>query len=163
MLRTATLIAALLAPSLVLAQAGVGPLNRNSSLGTLLSTTTLDASSTSITWDAEMKQGSWGELIIYVTVTDGSNSVTALNMTCYGSKNGGTTLYTLQSISVASGVGTSYDASWTKDPSAITSPKRWIWRVDIEGIEDAKCIFTDTGGDASDSISAIVDLAVKGG
>jgi hypothetical protein len=161
-LRTAALLIALLAPSLSLAQ-GQAPLNRISSLGTMLATTTLDNASESFTWDTELKLGAWGLLVVYAYLTDANDSVTALTMTCYARKGGND--YTLQSIAVAAGVGTSTDASWVKDASGSTAAdtKLWVWRVDIEGYEDVKCTFTDTGGNSSDSISAIVDVATKGG
>lgn len=122
----------------------------------------LDASSTSFSLTNLPTTGTWGLLMVYVSITDSDNSTTAINMSCTGSTDDNSTDYTLQDVAVAAGVGTSTNLSWTKNPSAITSPKRWLWRVDIEGIEDIECTFTDTGGAAADSITVTTVLATKG-
>lgn len=135
------------------------------SYGTVINGVALSAASSSFTvnFDNPATNGIPGLMVVWVSVTDASNSVTAINMTCTGSHNGGTTDFTLQDCSsVAAGSCTSVGASWVKDPSAITSPKRWPWRVDIEGVPEVECTFTDTGGDASDSITVFVTFATKG-
>lgn len=142
----------------------VGPKQLTIDIGNLIATTTLDAASTSFTVSQTPNSGGYGLLLVYVQVTDASNSVTALNLSCTTARsniNSGAA-YTAQSCTTATGVCTSSNASWTKDPSGITSPKRWVWRVDVEGFEDITCTFTDTGGDSSDSIRVEGAWATKG-
>ena len=83
-------------------------------------------------------------------------------MTCQGSRDDGTTVYDLQVCETASGVCTTFDASWSIDPAG-TATDRFIWRVDFEGIEDIKCTFTPTGGATTvDTISVFVSACTKG-
>ena len=105
--------------------------------------------------------GTWGLMVVYVQVTDANDSVTALNMTCTGSIDNNTTDYTMQDCTVSGGTATCVDLSWTKDPSGIASPKRWPWRVDVEGFEDVECTFTNTGGVAADKLDVSVAMATK--
>jgi hypothetical protein len=132
------------------------------SMGTVITSTTLDAASS--TFEVEnhnhYTDGLWALMSVWVKVTDGDNSVTAITMSCTGSEDQNTTDFTLQSCVVASGACTSSNASWVKDPSGMTT-KNWVWRVDIEGVPDIECTFTDTGGDASDSIIVGASFAMK--
>lgn len=120
-------------------------------LGVKLATATLDAAST--TFEVEMPNDAQGYdlAIVYLNVVDGGASgITAINMSCTASEDNNSTDATIQDCTVVGGVCTSSDASWTKDPAATGG--RWPWRVDISGFEDFECTFTDTGGDASDTI-----------
>jgi hypothetical protein len=147
------------------ANAATAPRQAFSKYGTVITTTALSASSTSFTvnLDNAAVNGTYGLAIVWVSIVDASNSVTAINMICTSSPNGGVTDYTLQDCaSVVDGVCTSANASWTKNPAAITSPKRWPWRIDIEGLPELECTFTDTGGDGSDTISVDLTFATKG-
>lgn len=169
-MRYAVVIALILLGTTDPVLAATGPLHAYSKYGTVISAATLDASSTSfaINQDNATTAGIYGEMTVWIVVADsasgaGANSVTALNMSCTGSPDGGATDYTLQDISVAAGVGTSVNASWTKDPSGITTPKKWPWRVDTEGYPEVECTFTDTGGDVNDTLGVIVTFATKGG
>ena len=131
----------------------------NKTLGTLISTTTLDAASSVATVDPEDALG-YGLLILSVTVSDSNDSVTAISMACTSDIGGND--YSLQECSVSSGAATCYNATWTFDPSGESSPKRWAWRVDIEGFRGVECTFTDTGGLVADSIVVVGHLATKG-
>jgi hypothetical protein len=136
-----------------------GPLNltrRANQGGKLLDAATL-AADRSFTISTSGARG-YGLLTLYISLTWDAASAVAL--TCTGSNDGNTTDYALQSCSVASGACTSSDASWSK---AVTASKKWIWRVDVEGIEDIECTFTDTGGGASDTLTVYGQFAVKGG
>jgi hypothetical protein len=147
------------------ALAATQPLQKFAKYGTVITTTALSASSTSFTvnLDNPATNGVWGLAVLWVSIVDADNSVTAINASCTASPNGGVTDFTLQDCStLASGVCTSSNASWTKNPSAITSPKRWAWRADIEGFPEIECTFTDTGGDGSDSITVELTFATKG-
>lgn len=107
--------------------------------------------------------GVYGLTTLWICLTDADNSVTDLTMTCTGSPNDGTTDYTLQDCStLVAGVCTSVNASWSKNPSAISSPKCWPWRVDTEGVAELECTFTPTGGAAADLLSVYATFAVKG-
>ncbi|OFW58400.1 MAG: hypothetical protein A2Y75_01445 [Candidatus Solincola sediminis] len=133
--------------------------------GRVINAVALSTASSSFTVDltAPTTNGIFGLMTVWVSIADADNSTTALNMSCTGSHDGGTTDYALQDCAtLTNGVCTSVGASWTKDPSGITTPKRWPWRVDIEGFPEVECTFTDTGGAAADSITAYVTFATKG-
>lgn len=142
------------------------PLRAYGWYGSPINGVALDAASSSFTVipsEYPERNGVYGIMVVWVTITDSNDSVTAINMSCTGSHDRGATDYTLQDITVAAGVGTSVNSSWTKDPSGITSPKKWPWRVDIEGMPEVECTFTDTGGNSSDTIGVTVTFATKGG
>ena len=161
MLRTIALLATLLLSAPALASGA----QQKFSTGPAIVATALSAASTSFTqiFDAPSQQGIWGLMTAFICITDADNSTTAINMSCTGSPDRGTTDYTLQDCSsVTGGVCTSANASWTKNPAAIASPKCWPWRVDIEGLPEIECTFTDTGGAAADTIAVTVTFATKG-
>lgn len=149
------------------ARAEVGPKQLVINLANpVIATTALDASSSSFSWTQPSNQGAFGLLMVYVQLTDADDSCTAITMSCTSARtnmNSGN-VYTLQSCTTASGVCTSSDSSWVKDASGNTSSdiKRWVWRVDIEGLEDGTCTFTDTAGAAADSIRVDAAFATKG-
>lgn len=139
------------------------PLEKYSKYGTVINDLDLSASrSFEVNLSPGQLGGVWGLMTAYICVTDADDSVTALNMSCTTSHDGGSTDYTLQDCAVSSGACTSSDASWTKNPSAITSPKCWPWRVDIESLPHIECTITDTGGDASDTLNVVATFATKG-
>ena len=147
-----------------LSMAATGKLRNYSRLGAagvVITAATLDAASTTFTYDNLPKNGTWGLMLVYVKVTDSNDSVTALTMSCTGSIDDNTTDYSMTSCSVTAGVCTSTVATFVIDPSGITSPKKWLWRVDIEGIEDIQCVFTDTGGLIADTLDVSASLAAK--
>lgn len=140
-----------------------GPRNAFADMGTLIDGANLGAASNSFSTSSTNRPRGMGLVALYISLTDADNSVTALNMSCTGSNDDNVTDYTLQSCLTALGVCTSYNASWVRDPSLIASPKRWVWRVDVEGVSALQCTFTDTGGAAADLITIIGQYAVKGG
>ena len=85
-------------------------------------------------------------------------TATAVTLVCSASDDGGTTLYTMQSCDVASGVCTSSDSSWVK---AISADTRWAWRVDLSGYSYISCVATVTGGAADEAISVSGYLTTK--
>lgn len=148
--------------ALTLAACAPGTQSKFANYGTVITTTTLDASSSSFSFANQQAStdGTWDIATVWVTAIDADNGVSAITMSCTGSKNNNTTDYTLQSVDVSAGVGTSTDASWVKNPGANTT--RWPWRIDIAGFPSVECTFTDTGGDASDSIAVDLSLAMEG-
>ncbi len=87
-------------------------------------------------------------LFIKETRDGGLSNVT---MSCTASEDDNTTDYLLQDCSVAAGVCSSSDASWSQ---TIAANKNWIWRVDVLGVPgDLECTFSFTGGDAGDAIT----------
>ncbi len=137
---------------------GIGPLNARAVEGTLISAATLDANRS---YTVQRKnQGAWGVLVNYISVTDDNTSISDITMTCYAGYDGNAPAYTIQDCSIVSGACTSNDATWSKDPAPSATTK-WVWRVDIEGLEDVKCEFVPTGGAVADTISVDVELAVK--
>lgn len=141
------------------ASAGTALLDGFGDLGTQISSTALSAASSTFQVKnyAAKTGGTWPIMVVYISTLDADNGVSAITMSCTGSKNQNSTDYTLQDITVSSGVGTSADASWVKDPGANTT--RWPWRVDVRGFPDVECTFTDTGGDASDTITVDVSFS----
>jgi len=141
-----------------------GPMQKYASYGRVIDAATLDASSATFGVDisAPQSNGIWGLMTVWVCLTDANDSVTALNMSCTGSRDNGTTDHTLEDCTMASGVCTSNSASWTKSLAAITSPKCWVWRVDVEGLPNAECTFTHTGGAAADLLTVFATFATKG-
>jgi hypothetical protein len=137
----------------------LGPKNRIARQGALISAQTL-ASTRSFTLEQLADRGSYGLLVLHICTTDTDNSVSLITMTCTASDDDNTTDYTLQDVTVTTGVCASVDASWTKNPGANTTC--WPWRVDIEGFEDVECSFANTGGTAADTITVRASLAVKG-
>lgn len=75
-------------------------------------------------------------------------AATAVALSCTTSINGQATWATLQSCSVATGVCTSTDASWSKDVSGGSA--NWVWRLDFLGASDVRCTFSCTAGGGSD-------------
>jgi hypothetical protein len=87
-------------------------------------------------------------LVLLINYTHNNNG--NVTMTCTGSNDDNATDYALQSITVASGVGTSVDASWS---NAVTTDEDFVWRVDMTGLPDAECTIDHSAGDASDIIT----------
>lgn len=151
-------IAALLAPSLA---GAAEPLSAYSKYGRVLNAALLSASSNSFAIDNQVadRVGVWDLMDVWVCATDADNGVSLLTMSCTGSHDNGTTDYTLQDCTTASGVATCVDLTWTKNPGANTTC--WPYRVSIHAIPEIECTFTDTGGDASDSITVYVSFATE--
>lgn len=145
----------------VLLMGQLAPKQTLRSYGTTIASTALDAASSTVTLNNLERDGAWGLANMYIQITDADNSVTAITMKCYASKNGGTTNYQLQDCAIASGVATCYNLSWVHNPSGTTSPKKWIWRVETNSIEDLICVFTDTGGTSGDYILVKTDVATN--
>jgi hypothetical protein len=79
-------------------------------------------------------------------------AATWVSWTCEGTYNDGTSWAYAQSCSVAAGVCTSTDASWTKDVSG--GSKNFIVRVDFLGASDIRCVWSCTAGGATDLVTA---------
>jgi len=104
-----------------------------------------------------------GLLMVYIEVTDADDSVTAITMNCAASPDLNTTNWFLQTCTVSGATATCVmPLTFVTDPSGLTSPKRWMSRVDIEGVQSMKCVFTNTGGTAADSIRVLAALSTKG-
>lgn len=78
------------------------------------------------------------------------SAATAVTLSCTTSEDGGTTDDILQDCSLASGVCTSSDASWSK---AVSATKVWRWRVGIKNGKQAECQVALTAGDGTDRIT----------
>jgi len=128
--------------------------------GTLVSAVTLDAASSAVTINGEAAQG-FDLLILEFSLTDANDSVSAITMTCFEGGLPTDMDYAMQSCTVASGVCTSDNASWVKDPSGMTK-KKWATRVDISGYRNVSCTITDTGGLIGDILTVKGYLATKG-
>lgn len=139
----------------------VGPTQAYISLGEKIPLTTLDAPSTSFTVDRS-SGGLFGLMMVFVEITDADNSVIGIAMACTASDDTNTTDWALQTCTVSGGTATCLDLAFNKDPQLITSPKRWMNRIDIEGVQSVECTITDTGGTILDTIRVVVALATKG-
>lgn len=118
----------------------------------------------STTCEVEAGTGTiFGLATLYISLTDSNDSTTAFAVACTGSRDNNSTDYRLQSCTESSGVCTLLNASWSKDPSGISSPKRWIQRIDLEGVEDFECTITDTSGAAADTFTIDAVISTKGG
>jgi hypothetical protein len=150
-------LALLLAPAIAEAQSGL--LKPYGDDVARIATTALSASSTSFTFDKQnaVRTGIWDKVLVWVTVVDAANNVSAITMACTGSRDGGTTDYGFEDCSVSSGVCTSSAASWVRNPG--TGTTLWIWRIDSTGVPEVECTFTDTGGGATESIAVTVTAA----
>lgn len=158
---TSIIIGLVAAPVSISTQtASAAEMEANKPLGTLVDAATLDAASASATVSPESSLG-FGLLLLHITVDeDSGNDITAISMTCASSIGGYN--YALQSCTTIDGEATCYEATWTHDPSGTSNPKRWLWRVDIEGLRGVTCTFTDIGGIAADTITVVGTLATKG-
>ncbi len=139
-----------LALSLFLGQGAVGPRHANINLGTLISAQDLSASRS---FSVNNNVLGMGIMLLLVDLTDANSSVTNLTMTCTVSDNDNVSDFKMQTCSLAAGVCTSNDTTWSKsNPGGSTGDL--VWRVDILSIPgDTECTFTDTGGDGSDTIT----------
>ena len=147
--------------ALALSLGAVGPTQAYISLGEKIPLTTLDAATTSFQVDRS-SGGIFGLMMIYIEVVDADDSVTAIDMACTASDDQSTTVWALQTCTVAAGTATCLDLAYTKNPAAIATPKRWMYRLDIEGVQSVECTFTDTGGTVLDTIRVVVALSTKG-
>lgn len=140
----------------------VGPKNQYAPAngGTaLISATTASTRSFTIT-APPVGQGLWGMTSLWVELTDAGALVSAVAMTCTGTRPGSTTTYKLQSLTTSAGAATSYDASWTK---ATSGSVNWVWRVDTEGMASINCSLAFTGGAAGASVVVYGINAIKQG
>ncbi len=140
------------------------PLHRYAAYGRVINAATLDASSTTFSVDISQpdQRGVWSIATLWLCVTDADNSVTAITLAMTASRDNGTTDYSLQDCSLSSGTCTSSNSTWVKNPSAMTSPKCWVWRIDTEGFAHIEGTVTDTGGTADDSLTAYVTFGIRG-
>lgn len=140
------------------AMANVGPRQACRDMGVQVDGIAVDQSP-SFSYNGD-NAGNWGLAVILIQLTDADQSISAFNLTCTGSDDGNTTNYKLQSIEVATGIGTSTDYSVTKDPNGTSN---WGWRFDIEGYPDIKCTVTDTGAAATiDVVTIKLRMCTKG-
>lgn len=149
-------LVALVAMSLVIV-AAVGPKKAYREQSATIVTTTLDAASTTFSITDDPRSGNWERLNAWVTVVDADDSVTLITMICTGSKDDNTTNYSLTVRETSSGVSTFYVLRLVHNPAVGTA--RWLFEVDVKGVQDVKCVLTDTGGDESDSIQVDVTSA----
>jgi hypothetical protein len=132
-------------------------------IGEVIAATAMNAALT-FEVERELINEAWGLALVYVTVTDADNSETGVSMDCTASEDENTTDYRVPAC-VWDAVNVRFNceagpAFW--NPSDETSPKRQLFRFDIEGLDDFECTFTPTGGAAGDTLEADLTLTVKG-
>lgn len=130
-------------------------------LGTLLSAKPLNGAAATLTASIGLQNDRDGYDIAKLTVVhDNTSGALTITMTCYeDTAAGGATSVILQDCTVASGVCTSSDASWSK---AVTGAKSWVWRVDISGYDaQVNCVFAAAGAAATDTITVTGQLVTK--
>lgn len=87
-------------------------------------------------------------LTLFVNFT--RSAATDVQMTCDVSPDSQTTWFKPQSCAVSAGNCTSTDATWTR---TISASDTFVWRVDMAGLQDARCTFTGTSAAFADKIT----------
>lgn len=103
----------------------------------------------------------FGLASVLLDLTDANTSITSFDMSCVGKVGLVDDEFTLQSCATSAGVCTSSDASWAK---ASPGTAKWVWRVDMEGIQTLKCTLSVGAGTGTgaDLLTARVRLCTKG-
>jgi hypothetical protein len=157
----------ILALSLLPASLSAGDLHKRASYGEVIAATTTLASSRSFEIENTIQGregGTWGLMLLWVAITDANDSETGVSLSCTASEDNNTTDWRIPAC-VWSAANTRYDCEagplfW--NPSDETSPKRQLFRIDVEGIEDIECTFAFTGGASADFIEVRASFAMKG-
>lgn len=141
------------------AYAGPGPQQACSNYGVALDDAQMD-SNQSFDIGGSASTG-YGLATVHLDLTDANTSITSFQMQCFGKYASEADEYKLQSCTTSSGACTSDDATWTK---ASPGSSKWLWRVDIEGLQSFKCTMSVAGGTgaSADTITAKVRLCTKG-
>ena len=131
----------------------------------IASTSTLASARSFSVSMSDIGEGAYGLASIFVQITDANNSETGVSMACTGSEDGNTTDFRIP-VCVWDAANTRYNCEagplfW--NPSDETTPKKQVFRLDIEGLVSFECTFSFTGGAAADTISVpYVALSSKG-
>lgn len=125
-------------------------------LGRVLNAVACNAAPAARTWTASAGQGAGWGLGAFQFDAAWAAAAGTMTWTCYGSLDNGTTWAELQACSVASGVCTSSDASWSK---AVTAADDWIWRVDFLGVSDIKCVYACTVGAGTETATVYARMS----
>ena len=131
----------------------------------IASTSTLASSRSFTVSMTDIGEGSYGLATIYTQITDANDSETGVSLACTASEDGNSTDFRIPAC-VWDAVNTRYNCEagplfW--NPTDETSPKKQIFRIDVEGLVSFECTFSFTGGAAGDTISVpYVVLSSKG-
>jgi hypothetical protein len=151
----------LLLPSTALARKDSGSNLQVRLNGAIAAGTTL-AASRSITFSGDELSGI-GLVVIYAEITDANNGEVGVSMACTAEPRSGGQPYRIPTcVWDSANLRHNCEAGplfW--NPSDETSPKRQVFRADVEGISNATCTFTFTTGSSDDAIKAVADGAVK--
>lgn len=77
-------------------------------------------------------------------------SATDVRLTCQASQDNQTTWAALTACSVSAGLATCDDAVFKRD---VATTENWVFRVDMAGTTDLKCVVTCTGAAAGDLVT----------
>jgi hypothetical protein len=131
-------------------------------LGAIVTSGTTLAVERCVILTQEQTQG-FGLLVVHIDGTfgnDGNFTMIVYAIPADVAQGTAPVLYQIQSTTVASGVGTSKDASWLKAVTA-AGDEKWPWRVDVSGFAKIKVCFDHSAGDATDSFEATAHMATK--
>ena len=82
------------------------------------------------------------------------NAGTALTMTCTASANNAVSYANINTVSISGGTATLSTVTWTK---AVVASTNELISVDTNGYDFLRCVFSVTGGGASD----LLDVAAQ--
>ena len=113
---------------------------------------------------------SYGLAMLYTTITDADDSESGVVVSCAGYREGGTIDYAIPACPWDS-TNSRYDCDdsdgkgakqyWDPSDETAEDTKSRVFRIDVEGFTKVTCTYDFTGGSASDSIEALVDVATK--
>jgi len=120
-------------------------------LGTLLSAVALNAAAATRTATVSLDSPNDGYDLLILHIDHSNNAATDVQMSCEIQPDATSTDAVMQDCTVATGVCTSTDASWS---NAVSGDEVFIWRVDISGYPgQVECTFSGTSAGASDLIT----------
>jgi hypothetical protein len=162
-IRAAMVAALLLAPASIGARKDSGS-NLWVNLGTLIDWSTLGAARTA-TVNGNAAQG-LGLLTLYVEIEDADDSETGVSLACTTAHTTGGREYRIPAC-IWDVVNTRYSCEagplfWNPSDETAADIKAQIFRVDIENLRNATCVFSFTGGAAGDRIRVVGHAGVKG-
>lgn len=153
-MRRILFVAIALAASVAIAAPAPVGVNLATSPVAALTAVAANAAAGARTFTVANPQGAYGLLVIHANFT--WDSASAVILTCSESPDGGSTLYALQDGTTSAGVQALVAASKSKTVSASA---KWPMRWDIKGFTFISCVYSATGGGASDLITATYTLS----
>lgn len=143
-----------------------GPSNLTTRLGDggLDGTDDLQAARTATFADDTLE--GYGLLVMFVTVTDADDTVDSLSMACTAEHTSGGASFRIPAcVWDAANLRFNCEAGplhWDPSDETAADTKLQMFRVDVEGVNNATCVFTPANGGAADFILNEAYATVKG-